>query len=319
MTRTALLITGFVLTACLAASAAPLATYALSLGAFGLVHVLSEVRYVDERFRLRLSRTLVLGLFGLLAVIVLFRVVLLTGGPTGTPRAQTELSLVIGLAAIAAFAMRRAGLLAIAVSAAVVGALAAGAIWMPLGTLLLLAVAHNLTPIGFLAERLRGAERRRAMGLCLLLFAVVPAIIATGIVRSALGDIGLVLPEDSLWGLGGLDSHLSVFLPGALRESVHAVDLFAAVVYLQVLHYGAVIHVLPRLGPGDAPSPTWPTPRMFTRILCIVGAVSLVAFALTFRDARKVYGVFAAFHAWLEVPILLLALGGGAALRTQPA
>lgn len=319
MPRAALLIAAFVLAACLAASAAPLATYALSLGAFGLVHVLAEVRYVDERFRLRLSRTLVLGLFGLLAAIVLFRVVLLAGGPTGAARAQTEIGLVIGLALIASFAMRRAGPLAIGVSAVVVGALAAGAIWMPLGTLLFLAVAHNLTPIGFLAERLRGAQRRRAMGLCLLLFAIVPAIIATGILRSALGSIGLVLPEDSLWGLGGVDSHLGVFLPDALRQSVHAVDIFAAVVYLQVLHYGAVIHVLPRLGPGEVPSPTWPTPRLFTRVLCVVGAISLVAFALTFRDARQVYGVFAAFHAWLEVPILLLALGGGATLRTQPA
>lgn len=313
------LLAAFAAGAVLAVSAAPLATYAISLGAFGLVHVLAEVRYVDERFRLRLSRTLVAGLLALLGVIVLWRLAAVLGGPTGALKAQTELGLVIALACVAAWCVRRAGAVAMGVAVMVVGALTAGVLWMPLTTLVVLAVLHNFTPVGFLAERLRGAARRRAMAWCTLLFAVVPALIATGVIRSGLASVGLVLPEADLWRLGGIDEHIGVFIPRALQESVHAIDLFAAVVYLQVAHYAAVIHVLPRLGAGDAPAPDWPAPRVFARALFAVGVVSLVAFAVSFGDARRVYGIFAAFHAWLEVPVLLLALGGGAVLRAETA
>ena len=45
-----------------------------------------------------------------------------------------------------------------------------------------------------------------------------------------------------------------------------------------------------------------------------VTAVALVAFgiyAVSYTDARAAYAVAAAIHAWIELPVLLLALGQG--------
>ena len=310
---------GFVVAAAAVASFAPLATYAISLAAFGMVHVLSEVRYVDERFRLRLGQGLVVGVLGLLAVIVGWRAWVAFGGSVGGATPQIELALVLVLALTALVALRHAGLGAALIATAVVVSIAIGAYAAPLTTLVILAVLHNLTPIGFLAERLRGAQRRRALAACVGVFAVVPALIGTGLLSEAWVAIGLSPAEGSFWRIGELHDHIGVFVPPALQLTEGAVDLFAAAVFLQVMHYGTVIHVLPRLGADDAgePATAWPGRRPFAIVLGVVAAVSLLGFAFSFTDARRIYGVFAAFHAWLEVPILLLALGGGAVLRKR--
>ena len=312
----------FVTVAAIIASVAPLATYALSLGALGLVHVLAEVRYVDERFRLRLGQGLVTGLLALLALIVSWRVWLALGGSPGPAPEMTELLLLTLLAITALIAVRPAGVLPATVAAIVVVTLAIGAYWAPLTALVLLAVLHNLTPIGFLAERLTGAQRHRAMVTSVVVFVVVPVIIGSRLLRSAWQSAGLPTPPATLWRVGDVDQHLGVFVPPTLLDNANAVDLFAAVVFLQVLHYAVVIHILPRLGArNDAseadPATGWPSNRIFAVILGTVAVVSLLAFALSFSDARRIYGIFAAFHAWLEVPILLLALGGGAILRER--
>lgn len=320
---------GFVVGAAFAAGVAPLATYAISLGAFGLVHVLAEVRYVDERFRLRLGQGLVVGLLGLLFVIVGWRIWLVLGGTAGAMTPSIELVLVSLLAVTALVAVRPAGLIPALVAGGVVALLALGAYAAPLTALVLLAVLHNLTPVGFLAERLRGGQRRRALIASALAFVVVPVGIGSGLLRSAWQSVGLPVAGGSFWRVGAVEDHLGVFVPPGLTDSGGAIDLFAAVVYLQVLHYAVVIHVLPRLGASEPsseagpPTPSiratgaWPARSVFAALLGVVAAVSLVGFALSFQEARKVYGIFAAFHAWLEVPILLLALGGGAVLRER--
>lgn len=316
-----LVVTGFVASAAVVSSVAPLATYALSLAAFGMVHVLSEVRYVDERFRLRLGQGLVAGVLGLLAVIVGWRAWLAFGGSVGSATPSIEMLLVLLLALTALVAVRHAGVGAALVATGVVVLLAIGAYAAPLTALVLLAVLHNLTPIGFLAERLRGVQRRRALVACVIVFVAVPVLIGSGLLAAAWGALGLPLAGSSFWRVGELHEHIGVFIPPALQMTNGAVHLFAAVVYLQVMHYGAVIHVLPRLG-GDhlsAHESGWPARPTFGIILGVVAATSLVFYAMSFTDARRIYGIFAAFHAWLEVPILLLALGGGAVLRQRTA
>lgn len=318
--------------AAVVASLAPLATYALSLAAFGLVHVLSEVRYVDERFRLRLGQGLVAGVLGLLAIIVGWRTWLACGGSAGTATASIELTLVLLLALTALVAVRHAGMVPALVATAVVVLIAVGAYAAPLTALVLLAVLHNLTPVGFLAERLCGQQRRRALLTCGVVFVIVPVIIGSGFLRQTWQTLGLPgsgthAEPIPFWGIGEIYDHIGVFVPPALTTVAGAIDLFAAVVYLQVMHYATVIHILPRLNredseafartTADKPPTAWPTGRVFAIFLGVVAAGSLVAFALSFNDARRIYGIFAAFHAWLEVPILLLALGGGNVLRQR--
>jgi len=83
------------------------------------------------------------------------------------------------------------------------------------------------------------------------------------------------------------------------------------------MHYVAVIVLLPQLlkakngGHASRTLVPWPGWGMFA---AGVGAIALVGFglyAVSYNDARAAYGVAAAIHAWIELPVLLLALGQG--------
>ncbi len=114
-------------------------------------------------------------------------------------------------------------------------------------------------------------------------------------------------------GAGPLAANLSVYVPPVLETSRHAADLFTAAVVAQGGHYVAVIAVLPimlaRFDPGARGLLPWPSGRGFA-VLCllIVAAVSRAAFLGGFAQARAVCGLAASFHAWIEIPILILAL-----------
>jgi len=161
-------------------------------------------------------------------------------------------------------------------------------------------VLHNLTPVGFVADALAGGPRRRALVIAAIVFAVVPLVIASGLPFAALHRLGLAAPELTVLPVGPLEPHMRAYLPDELLGASWALHAFSACVFLQCAHYLAVIDVLPRM----LQSP--PT----TRFAWIVGALALAALALfivDFADARRSYGVIAAVHAWVEIPLLLLA------------
>jgi len=294
----------------MAASAAPLLVYTLSLAAFGLPHVLAELRYVDIRFRARLTRPLLIGLGALIGVLVIGRIAGLAGWD-GAERAPIELMILAGLAAVTLPRLARQGLAPLALGLVVIGLAGFGCVTAPTVALVLLAVLHNLTPVGFLAERLRGAARRKALAACAVAFALVPAVIMAGWPRLLLAQAGWISPDATLLTTAPLSAHLGSFVPAPWLDAAFATDLFVAAVYLQVLHYTVVIHVLPRLlDESDEAETTipWPRAKVFPRLLAAVGAFTLVGFALSFGDARRAYGVFAAVHAWIEIPLLLLAV-----------
>ena len=305
----------------IATAAAPVLIYTVSLAAFGLPHVIAELRYVDMRFRARLTRPLLGGLAALLALLVITRLAGLCGLP-GAERAPLELLVLVGLCVITLPSLARSGPVPLALGALVLAATGLGCISAPATTLVLLAVLHNLTPVGFLAERLRGHQRQRALGLCALVFGLVPAVLLAGLPQTLLARAGWTWTELSLLSAGGMNDHLGAFVPAAWAGAPIADRLFTTAVYLQVLHYAVVIHVLPRLldeTDGAETTLTWPTGRRFPRALMAIGAITLVGFALSFRDARGAYGVFAAVHAWIEIPLLLLALTPTLGRRTAGA
>jgi hypothetical protein len=294
----------------LLATAAPLWTYAVTLALFGLPHVAVELRYVDQRFGGRLDRALALALGGGLLGIVLLRTAGVVGIGSAGSRAAIEFAL--GAWLIAALLPR---LLVRGPWPALVGVLLlASALWLaaaaPLAALVAFAVLHNLTPVGFLAERLRGPARRRALAWCALAFGLVPIAIATGWLPALLGDLGLEASLAGPPGIGELDEHLGVFVPAAWRGRDFAFDLFAAAALLQCLHYVVVIGVLPRLGgtvEGSPPRCRWPAPRVFAGLVAGSALLLCAGYAADFGSARAVYGIVAAIHAWIEVPVLLLA------------
>jgi hypothetical protein len=75
------------------------------------------------------------------------------------------------------------------------------------------------------------------------------------------------------------------------------------------MHYAVVLHVLPRLsGGGETAGARLPWPRRgFVAGTAAAGALMAAAFAGDFVGARALYAVAAALHAWLEIPVLLLA------------
>ncbi len=304
--------------AALAATALPLLTYTLGLALFGLAHVVSELRYVDRRFGSRLGRRLRWTLGSLLAVVVGLRLCGLAGW---LPPAWTIPAELMVVALLAATALPQPGARPFAAVTAA-GLAMAASLW-PFQTLAILAVAHNLTPLGFLAEGLRGRERRRALAWGAALFIGVPAVIASGGLQVWLGRAGLLAPDATLLDAGPLVAHLGVYLPRALHDAAWAEYAFSAAVFAQLMHYAAVIYLLPRLLPAgtDAAEPPlvpWPRPAMFGAVLAGVAAVAALGFAADFVEARAVYALAAAVHAWIEIPLLLLALPAALSVRVTP-
>jgi hypothetical protein len=285
--------------------ALPLATYTLALACFGLAHVGSELRYIDLRFGARLGAAWAGRLAVLLGLAVAARLL----GILGLLPWNVALPAEIGCVVLALLPLLQAGP-ARWPAAGLAAALVLGAALAPFLTLLLLSVTHNLTPLGFLAERLRGAARRRALLLGGMGFLVLPLLIATGLPFAWLAGLGLVAPEAQVFGAaGGLEANLGAYVPGFALGSDWALHVFSASVFAQCMHYVAVLVVLPRLVPGRAPALLpWPSARRFALGLAAAAGALLLGFALDYAVARQVYALAALLHAWAELPVLLLAL-----------
>lgn len=287
-----------------ATAVAPLWCYGLSLAAFGLAHVLYELRYVDGRFGRRIPPFTRWAMGVALGVLVLGRV----GGVAGWFPFYAQSALELGAGAVLAFSVVPAlwPRLSAWVAIALGGAIVAGMALSPLHTFLLVAVLHNLTPIGFLAE----ARGQFPWGVTAL-FVLGPLALASGLPQQALG--GLYQPDVSWLPTGPLEGHLGAYLPSVWHDRPWAAWAFSGVVFSQLLHYAVVIHVLPAVE-GQAPTLRWP--RRFPLWVGGVGLILFAGFTVAFDDTRSVYGIAAVLHAWIEVPILLLAftsVGAGSA------
>ena len=291
---------------------APLAAFVLMISAFGLPHVLYELRYVDERFSARTSSP-AFALIGLLVgMIALARIATSTHWLSPEVFVPLELSLGAALAFSAAWFMRANRLLGAAIGIA----FALGATFAPLMTFLIWAWVHNLTPMGFVAEILEGEERRRWLLWLSLPFFVLPALVATGVFHEA---GALLFPLGGSQGLsifGAGEKPLASFLAPGFAD----MHLFSAAVVAQAMHYVAVIVMMPMLlkraqsASGGAPVATvvpWPSWRVFAFAVAGIAVVAFGIYAVSYSDARAGYAVAAAIHAWIELPVLLLALGQG--------
>lgn len=309
-----------VLAVAAAAVLAPVWTYALSLALFGLPHVACELRYVDQRFGSRIGGRLaaLLGT-GLLLVAALRLAAIGRVGDT-----ETRFALELGIGALLALAMvpvlaaRSAVAAGLGVFVVLLGCTMAAL--DPLAGIVAFAFLHNLTPVGLLWEGLRGTARRGAMTLCAVVFVAVPAAIASGFAASSLAGLGLAGTLDGPAAAGGIALHLGTLVPPAWVDTAFGTNLFRAAAFLQCMHHGVVLLVLPRLGAGDAGATTllrWPDRRTFGLAVAGSGALLAVLHLVSFHDARACYGVFASIHAWIEVPVLLLVCAGAAPRGTS--
>ncbi|BAY82829.1 hypothetical protein NIES267_23140 [Calothrix parasitica NIES-267] len=298
-----------IVTAAFLSVAFPLATYTLTLAIFGLAHVLTELRYVNSRFKQRLNIDLQRKIFFILLIIVNLRISQLLGVINSSISVPLELVCVIGLVAlvIPILKVKDWKLAILGISICIM--LSAGVFWIPTLMMLLLAVLHNLTPIGFIAERLRGLQRKFALFICLIVFGLIPSIIISGYPYNYLSSLNLVAPSANILQAGNLQLHLGAFVPQELHESFIAIHAFSAAVFLQCMHYAIVLGVLP----------SWERnqnnnffvrnrPNIVEKTVIFLSTLIFIYFAQSFTDARKLYSIAAAVHAWIEFPILLLAI-----------
>ena len=299
------------------ATAYPLAAFTAALAVFGLAHVVAELAYLDARFGARIGSRLGAVLAGLLTGVVLVRFAALLGALSPGPARVFELGLV-ALMAGAILPIARARVTTALVCAAFLGAAALA----PLETLLILAVAHNLTPVGFVAEAVPRHIRPGALAVCAAIFGAIPLAIATGLTGDITVALGVGDADRTLFAEGPLGRHLHVYVPTALIPPAWWDDLFRAAVYMQLMHYTFVIGVLPRLqrrladGSQKASGAARSGPvlgidlRHLVWIVPLCAGVSGTLFWFDFHAARGIYSLPAAVHAWIEIPVLLLFLGG---------
>jgi hypothetical protein len=278
------------------------------ISAFGLPHVLYELRYVDERFSARLSPRPLAAIGTLVALIAAGRIANGMHILMGDVFLWIELGLGAALALTATALMRHNKPLG-----AVIGmAFALGAIFAPVPTFLIWAWLHNLTPLGFVAEITDGEERRRWLLLLSIPFFVLPALVATGVFHDLVNALFHVAELQWTSMFGASDKPLLSFLPPDSWD----LNLFSAAVVAQSMHYVAVIVLLPQLlraKQSSAPKTIvpWPAWPAFAAAIVAIAAVAFGIYAVSYTDARAAYGVAAAIHAWIELPILLLAIGQG--------
>jgi len=302
-----------ILTAAFVSIAFPLATYTLTLASFGLAHVLTELRYVNFRFNQRLNVDLQRKIVILLLIIVNLRISALLGIVNSSISASLELICVIGLVALVIPVLKaKDGKLAI-LGILVCTILFVGVFWIPTLMMVLLAVLHNMTPIGFIAEKLRGLQRKFALIACFIVFALIPSIIISGLPYNFLSSLNLVAPSANILQAGNLQLHLGAFVPQQLQESTIGIHAFSAAVFLQCMHYAVVLGILPNWEKNAKNNLKnsllqWNRQNIFNKVVIFLSTLIFIYFAQSFTDARKLYSIAAAVHAWVEFPILLLAL-----------
>jgi hypothetical protein len=314
---------GLLAIAAIAAVAMPLATYAITLACFGIAHAVVELRVLDLRYRERLRGALPVVIAIGLAAIFAARIAANVGV---LPRAtQHGAELLIAAAMVLALvpALARRGGAPAGLGLAVVLALLLGLAISPMHALLVAAVLHNLAPWPLVLDAIEPRTRRRANAIAIVVFVLVPTLIATGLPFAWLQALGVTAPEAMPIDIGPLDGHMRAFLPPSwLARPELALHAFSACAYLQCAHYVGVLLVLPRTV-GDGVPARWRLPGR-TVALCIgVAALAVTAYAIDFASARAWYGTLAGVHAWAEFPALALVLIGPATsttarIRTTP-
>ncbi len=296
-----------VLIALIASTVFPLLTYSVTLAVFGLAHVAVEMRYVESRFVDRLLGPMLTGVGALLAVIIVLRCIKMTGWVSRSQLLTCELVFIAIIASSVLLRWGRQSGVAGVVSGAVAGAIGLGIVLSPVTTMLVLACLHNWTPVGFIAEATTGARRRRWMMVCGLVFIAIPLLIASGVIQHLLAP--WLSPDFTVLPTGPLKRNMGAFLPAVWHKAEWAPRVFSAVVFAQCMHYLTVLGALPRL--IDTQTRRWLTaiPRpVYAAAIALCTLIFLVLYTQDFRQTKRMYSIAAAVHAWIELPVLMLAL-----------
>ncbi len=275
----------------------PFTTYALTLATFGIAHVAIELRYIDSRFYQRFGDKIEIKLLQLVLAIALLRVGSIAGIIPSQIAYLLELSCGLGLIAIASYRLWTIERLRGAIGLGLGCLLGMGIIADPIATSTIFAIFHNLTPVGFIIER-QGVKMKRVPIICAAIFGLMPLAILW---CRLFPIVRLPLEQNH--------SYLSAFIAPAWQQFPIAQPLFAAVVFLQCMHYATVIGLFSQWTPTLANTrSTWLSAKYFYLLLAGISIGFFIAFQHSFVLTRAYYGIIASIHAWIEIPLLLLLL-----------
>lgn len=288
----------------------PLFTYSTSLALFGLAHVASELRYVDQRFARRLGPRygLCLGIF--LVGIILARSALVFKLAPAATAYYAELLIVLFMVLTVFIKIPMNDVKSIGIALVIMAIVILGIFLSPTLTLLLFAVFHNLTPMGFIIELVPPSHKKLSILLCGSIFFLVPLLIVCGFI---VPSFAIASPDFSLLSMGPLVNNLSIFVPPVILNTKAAVNCFSAVVFAQCMHYVAVIYVMPKLLGHYQPEHrragffSWPNNKIFWSVIACSSMILVTFYFSDFVKARALYGIAAAVHSYVELPILLFA------------
>jgi hypothetical protein len=304
----------------------PLVTYALSLALFGLMHVISELSYMHQRFAHVYQNQKLVGIgirwtsliyMHLICILILrwFQIQQWFSLPKST-WFKMELFIVILMISTIFWLMRKSNRLyqiSFGIGLVILSALIHQ---YPIEMVLFFSIFHNFTPIFFLWEYRKKSfdsltnQQRQIFSLyqysILFAFLIIPILIIQ--FQPFLWFYHHSLSSLKPWLLHtkSIEYHLSVFTLkswDSAENHYNVISIFSAVVFCQLLHYAVVIHLLPFLQ-------TWTTPqfslnRKLKSLLLILAILGFLFFQIDFFKARQYYGLAASFHAWIELPLFL--------------
>jgi hypothetical protein len=306
---------GFVVASALALVLAvrlPLDVVVFGVLVLGVAHLGYEVRYMTGRYRGLLHGRVLIGVSAALVAIVLGRLVV-----HGTWWAAAEIAvlaaMLIGVVATTVAEPRRR-----AAGIALVSAAAAFALLHPASWFVAQAWLHNLVPAVFLwqwSSPLAIRQRRAFRSVTALWLVAIPVALLAGafdawmqagssVADSIATSAGV---RSSVVPTGFADGDPAAVLAGATTAS----RLIAAFAFLQLLHYTVWLWHFPRADRGatrvfeatpvGAVLRSWRLPSMLLAVSALLGLVAW----LDYRSGRGLYTSIAAYHAYLEYPVLI--------------
>ncbi|MEM6403397.1 MAG: hypothetical protein AAF757_24730, partial [Cyanobacteria bacterium P01_D01_bin.116] len=128
-----------------------------------------------------------------------------------------------------------------------------------------------------------------------------------------LSSLNLVAPSANILQAGNLQFHLGAFVPRELHGSAIAQHAFSTAVFLQCMHYAVVLGLLTNWEKNkdnnfESHFLLWNHQSIYEKVVIFLSTLIFIYFVQSFTDAHKLYSIAAAVHAWVEFPILLLAL-----------
>lgn len=310
---------GFLVAAVLVAGLAvraPIPVSVFGLAIFGFAHVALEVRYVIGRFASAISGTLGWALVLVLTLIVGTRYLAMIDRTLGH---RLESVGAFALLALAVWLVAR-GLVRVVGLAVIALGLAACLVW-PAWYWHVITHLHNLVPVVFLADWARRLPAGRQRNLFLVAqlgwVLVVPALILSG---SLDGLLSAAPGAAAGWVGTGASVVAAAAPPGA--SAIVALRYATVFAFGQSMHYLIWIGFFPLFAPdaSRAFARTLPALRGWRLpTLVIVGALALAAaFWTNYSLGRQIYSMVAAYHVYLEFPILVFLLLGASRAAWRP-